>query len=181
MTAIPDLARQVDTSTARRVRGRIPTPVAIVTGHGPKGPIGLTIGSLSMVSADPPLMNFFGMQESRTFAILRHLDQLSINVLDERHERVCLAFASSTGAQFDVGDWDMTCPQGPVLTSAVVSMTCEVETVYEAGDHIGVMVRLKQVAVSDKRPMVFYRGSMSRLHPLDGRKMKSQRFDWWEY
>lgn len=148
---------------------------------GPTAPLGLTIGSLSRVSADPPLMNFFGMQESRTFAVLRDLTHLSINVLDERHEDVCLAFASSTGAQFTVGDWDMTCPQGPVLTSSVVSMNCDVETVYEAGDHIGVMVRLQQVAVSDKRPMIFYRGSMSRLHPLGGQKMKSQRFDWWEY
>lgn len=38
MTVLPDLTHRPDTSAMRRARGRIPTPVAIVTGHGPNGP-----------------------------------------------------------------------------------------------------------------------------------------------
>lgn len=180
MTVLTDFTPDLNTTTLRRAHGRIPTPVAVVTGHGPHGPVGLTVGSLSTVSLDPPLMNFFAMKDSRTFAAMRDLGHLGINVLDETHQDVCLAFASSSGPKFAVGDWDMECSAAPLLTTAAISMTCEVESVYEAGDHLGVMARIRELAVSDKRPMVFYRGLISRLHPQGGRKAKTHRFDWWE-
>lgn len=181
MTAMTDSLHTLPPATLRRAMGRIPTSIAVVTGHGPQGPVGLTVGSLSTVSLDPPLMNFFAMESSRTFAVLRHLEHICINVLDESQEDVCFAFASSSGPKFAVGEWELDHPGAPVLTTAAVSMMCDVDSVNEAGDHLGLMARVRELAVTDHRPLVFYRGLISRLHPQCGRQGKTNRFDWWTH
>ncbi|MEV8150447.1 flavin reductase family protein [Arthrobacter sp. NPDC080073] len=181
MTIMIDRPAALNASSLRRAMGRIPTSVAVVTGHGPEGPVGMTVGSLSTVSLDPPLVTFFAMKESRSFAALRNLDRICINVLDEDHADVCFAFASSSGPKFAVGDWDMDGAGAPVLNTASISMECTVDSVYEAGDHYGLMARLTDLQTADTRPMVFYRGLISRLHPSTGRHAKTNRFDWWAH
>lgn len=179
MTIMIDRPAALDPSSLRRAMGRIPTCVAVVTGHGPEGPVGMTVGSLVTVSLDPPLMTFFAMKESRSFAALRSLDRICINVLDEDHTDVCFAFASSSGPKFAVGDWDMNAENAPVLKTAAVAMHCGIDSVYEAGDHYGVLARLTDLRTTDTRPMVFYRGLIARLHPTTGRHAKTHRLDWW--
>ena len=181
MTAMIDRTTALDASSFRRAMGRIPTSVAVVTGRGSEGPVGMTIGSLSTVSLDPPLVSFFATRTSRSFSALRDLDRICINVLDEDHADVCFAFASSSGPKFEVGDWDMSGAGAPVLKTAAVSMECGVDSVYEAGDHYGLMARLTDLHTTDSRPLVFYRGLISRLHPSTGRQVKTNRFDWWAH
>ena len=181
MTIMIDRPATLDASSLRRAMGRIPTSVAVVTGHGPGGPVGMTVGSLATVSLDPPLVTFFAMKESRSFAALRGLERICINVLDEDHSEVCFAFASSSGPKFAVGDWDMDTAEAPVLKTAALAMECGIDSVYEAGDHYGLMARLTDLRTTDTRPMVFYRGLISRLHPTTGRHAKTNRLDWWAY
>ncbi|WP_461174828.1 flavin reductase family protein [Arthrobacter sp. Z1-9] len=181
MTVMIERTTALEASSLRRAMGRIPTSVAVVTGHGPEGPVGMTVGSLATVSLDPPLVTFFAMKESRSFAALRSLDSICINVLDEDHADVCFAFASSSGPKFAVGDWDMNGAEGPVLKTAAVSMQCGIDSVYEAGDHYGLMARLTDLRTADTRPLVFYRGLISRLHPTTARHAKTNRLDWWAH
>jgi len=181
MTIMIDRPAALNASSLRRAMGRIPTSVAVVTGHGSEGPVGMTVGSLSTVSLDPPLVTFFAMKDSRSFAALRNLDRICINVLDEEHADVCFAFASSSGPKFAVGDWDLDGAGAPVLNTASISMECTVDSVYEAGDHYGLMAQLTDLRTADTRPMVFYRGLIARLHPSTGRHAKTNRFDWWAH
>lgn len=180
MTA-PTHSPATDANTLRRAVGRIPTCVSIVTGHGKTGPVGLTVGSLSSVSLDPPLMNFFAQQTSRSFDVLRTLDTVAVNVLHEAQTPECLAFASPTGTRFGTGEWALDHPGAPVLLGAAVSMICAVESVYPAGDHLGMMLRVRELSARDDRPMIYYRGLISRLHPQCGRQARTNRFDWWTH
>ncbi|WP_427008425.1 flavin reductase family protein [Pseudarthrobacter sp. H2] len=161
--------------------GLIPTSVAVVTGHGPEGPVGMTVGSVATVSLDPPLMTFFAMKNSRSFATLRTLRTICINVLDEDQTDICFAFASSTGPKFEVGNWDMELHDVPTLKNATVSMECRIDSVFEAGDHFGLMARVTGLTTSDSRPLIFYRGLISRLHPTSGRQGKTNHLGWWAH
>lgn len=171
-------AHRLSTSTIRRAMGRIPTSVAVVTGMTESGPVGMTVGSLATVSHAPPLLTFFALKKSATFAVLRELRSVSINVLDERQSDLCYAFASSQGPKFAVGDWDYSGP-GPRLADAPVSFDCAVDSVYEAGDHHGLMARVTDLRTTDSRPMIFFRGLTSKLHPQTGRQIRTNRLDWW--
>ncbi|WP_181148194.1 flavin reductase family protein [Arthrobacter sp. MYb213] len=179
MTIMFERPQALEASSLRRAMGRIPTSVAVVTGHGPDGPVGMTVGSLATVSLDPPLVTFFAMKNSRSFAVLSGLERICINVLDEDQTDVCFAFASSTGSKFEAGDWDLASESAPVLKNAAVSMECSIDSVFDAGDHYGLMARLTSLQTADSRPLVFYRGLISRLHPNCGRQAKTNRLDWW--
>lgn len=181
MTVLIERSAALDALSLRRAMGLIPTSVAVVTGHGPDGPVGMTVGSLATVSLDPPLMTFFAMKNSRTFATLRTLRTICINVLDEDQAGICFAFASSAGPKFEVGDWEMESDGAPTLKNATFSMECTIDSVFEAGDHHGLMARLTGLTTSESRPLVFYRGLVSRLHPNCGRQAKTNRLDWWAH
>jgi flavin reductase (DIM6/NTAB) family NADH-FMN oxidoreductase RutF len=47
----------------RRALGHVPTSVAVVTASARSGPVGMTVGSFTSVSLDPPLiLSVWGMQ-----------------------------------------------------------------------------------------------------------------------
>lgn len=153
----------VDPATIRRAMGRVPTSVAVVTGLCDGEPVGMTIGSFTSVSLDPPLVAFFAFSGSSTFAKLRHCEQFCINVLAEDQDEVCFGFATVDGAKFDVGEWEYH--HGiPTIVDAATTVLCDRDQVFETGDHLGMLGRVTKVEFSDNRPLVYYRGQTSLLH-----------------
>ncbi|QOW01450.1 flavin reductase family protein [Rhodococcus pyridinivorans] len=164
MRALPqDKDQDVDAATIRRAMGRVPTSVAVVTALCDGEPVGMTIGSLTSVSLDPPLVAFFAFSGSSTFAELRRSECFCINVLAEDQAEICHGFARLDGAKFEVGEWEYH--HGiPTIKDAVTTILCEQDHVFEAGDHLGMIGRVTHVDFSDNRPLVYYRGQTSQLH-----------------
>ncbi|OLL17699.1 MULTISPECIES: flavin reductase family protein [unclassified Rhodococcus (in: high G+C Gram-positive bacteria)] len=170
----------LDPSALRRTLGQIPTSVAVVTAMREEGPVGMTIGSLTSVSLDPPLVAFFGISSSYTFSQLRRADRFCINVLAEDQHDICYAFASRTGTRFEVGQWESgDGSRAPQLPGAAAWIECTTESVFEAGDHLGMMGRVRSATHSDARPLLFHRGRLTRLHHMAGRTAGTARLDWW--
>ncbi|NMO04633.1 flavin reductase family protein [Gordonia sp. TBRC 11910] len=169
ITAFPTIERrqapdnQVTPETVRRAMGRVPTSVAVVTASHGGRPIGMTIGSLTSVSLDPPLVAFFAFSGSSTFAELRECEQFCINVLAEDQAEICYGFARVDGEKFELGEWKNH--DGiPRITDAVATVLCENAGVFAAGDHLGMLGRVTDVEFSDNRPLLYYRGKTSQLH-----------------
>lgn len=152
----------VEPAAVRRAMGRIPTSVAVVTASLDGEPIGMTIGSLTSVSLDPPLVAFFAFAGSSTFAQLRQCDQFCINVLSEDQAEICHGFARKDGVKFELGNWELHAGV-PRITNAVATVLCERESVFAAGDHLGMVGRVTDVEFSDHRPLLYYRGQTSQL------------------
>ncbi|NMO04636.1 flavin reductase family protein [Gordonia sp. TBRC 11910] len=152
----------IDSTVMRRAMGRVPTSVAVVTAQCDGEPIGMTVGSLTLVSLDPPLVAFFAFAGSSTFARIRDCERFCINVLAEDQHEVCFGFATLDGAKFDVGEWDYH--DGiPAVRGAVTTVLCEQDHIFETGDHLGMLGKVMNVDFSDNRPLVYYRGQTSQL------------------
>ncbi|KJF19223.1 MULTISPECIES: flavin reductase family protein [unclassified Rhodococcus (in: high G+C Gram-positive bacteria)] len=157
---------RVDPATIRRAMSRVPTSVAVVTASLDGEPVGMTIGSLTSVSLDPPLVAFFVFSGSSTFAQLRRCEQFCINVLAEDQAEICHGFARRDGGKFELGEWKHH--EGvPRIANAVATVLCERESVFEAGDHLGMLGRVTDIEFSDNRPLLYYRGQTSQLHNRD--------------
>lgn len=165
-TGSADRNPHVDAPTIRRAMGRVPTSVAVVTALCDDGPVGMTIGSLTSVSLDPPLVAFFVFSGSSTFTKLRRCPQFCVNVLAEDQAEICHGFAQLDGAKFELGEWEYH--HGiPTIKGAVATVLCEQDHVFEAGDHLGMIGRVTAVEFSDQRPLVYYRGQTSQLNASD--------------
>lgn len=165
---MPDNAT-FDSKQFRTVLGHFPTGVTIVTGTGQAGaPVGFTIGSFTSVSLDPPLVGFLPMLSSTTWADIAPAGRFCVNVLSRDQADLCWKFAKSDNdaTRFDGVAWTQAPTGSPILDRAVAWIDCEVEQVYEMGDHyfvLGRVVALEADADHDgdgPHPLLFFKGAL---------------------
>jgi 3-hydroxy-9,10-secoandrosta-1,3,5(10)-triene-9,17-dione monooxygenase reductase component len=160
------------------VLARVPTSVSVVTAAGQ---VGVTIGSFTSVSLDPPLVAFFSKLASTSAADIIEVGEFCVNVLAEDQQDVCAAFASRTGDRFASGTWQPGINGAPQLADAVAWIDCAVDRSFEAGDHIAILGRVQQLRASERtrRPLVFCQGQLARLNDACLRDPATHPFDWW--
>jgi flavin reductase (DIM6/NTAB) family NADH-FMN oxidoreductase RutF len=160
-----------DPAGFRRVLGHFPTSVVAVTALAADNrPVGMTVGSFTSVSLDPPLIGFFPGRSSSTFPHIQAAGRFCVNLLGETQHEVCARLSASGGDKFAALDWRPAPSGAPIINGALAWLDCVVHSVAEAGDHLVVLgeVRGLQSARHDERPLVFYRGALERLRPPAG-------------
>lgn len=159
----------VDPNLFRQVLGQYPTGVVVVTAAGTHGePLGMTIGSFTSVSLDPPLIAFLPSKTSNSWAALQEAgERFAVNVLTANQEDLCRAISISKEDKFaDIG-WTSS-PQGnPILDGVVAWLDCTTESRFDAGDHEIVLGRVLDLeVVHDGYPLLFFRGGYGSFLPL---------------
>lgn len=149
----------------RRVLGHFPTGVTVVTAIAEEGaPVGMTVGSFSSVSLDPPLVAFYPDRSSSTFPRIRSAASFCVNILAEDQEWVCRRMARKGAAKFESIAWTPAPSGAPVLTGCVGWIDCTFEEVRDAGDHLLVMGRVSDLEVSSEgMPLIFFQGGYGRF------------------
>lgn len=170
----------VEAERFRHVLGHVPTAVSVVTATTPEGPVGVTVGSFTSVSLDPPLVVFYSGRHSASAAAIVTAGEFCVNVLAEDQAQVCAAFASRKADRFASVSWDEAADGPPHLDGALAWIECTVEQSFPAGDHIAVVGRVRRLAAEGRgRPLVFFRGRLLRLDPGRTRDASVLPFDWW--
>ena len=183
-----------DAATFRRALGHVPTSVAVVTAADAHGRVGMTVGSFTSISLDPPLVGFFADSGSSTLARVRAAGAFCVNVLTDSQNHLCRAFASRAedrfaGIEVLAGNPDtdeLAAPHRPAphLAEAMAWVDCYVESVTEIGDHAIVVGRVSglEVAPGNPRPLVFFRGSLCHLDrrtlPSKGNWQRDHYAEW---
>jgi flavin reductase (DIM6/NTAB) family NADH-FMN oxidoreductase RutF len=161
----------IDSIKYRQVLGHFPTGVTVVTGTLDGEPVGLTIGSFTSVSLDPPLVGFLPMVTSDRWHRIRASGAFCVNVLAHDHDSLCWQFSKSSIEQpFDGVAWHPAPISGsPVLDDAIAWIDCTITEVVEAGDHHFVIGRVDELEHAhpdvDPQPLLFYRGKLGTFHP----------------
>ncbi|MGI5499050.1 flavin reductase family protein [Lentzea sp. CA-135723] len=175
---MPVVTAPPDASALRAVLGHVPTAVSVVTAATPDGPIGVTVGSFTSVSLDPPLVVFYcGLRSASAAAIVR-AGAFCVNVLSARQHAVCAGFAARDGDRFACCTWHPAANGAPRLDGAVAWVECAVEENFPAGDHLAVVGRVTLLDAAGGAPLVFHRGRLTGLAPA--RDVPTQRFHWWD-
>jgi flavin reductase (DIM6/NTAB) family NADH-FMN oxidoreductase RutF len=163
-----------DSRHFRQVLGHFPTGVVVVAAIDDSGqPAGMTVGSFTSVSLDPPMVAFLPDKASTSFPRIASAPSFCVSVLSYDQEDICRAFAAKGGDKFASIRWSPGPSGAPVLDGAVAWIDCEIETVHEAGDHLIVVGRVLNLGVgggSLAAPLLFHRGGYARVgaNPLVG-------------
>lgn len=154
----------------RRVLGYFPTGVTVVTGcTGDGSPVGVTIGSFTSVSLDPPLVGFLPMIQSDRWPDIRTSGSFCVNVLGADQGELCWRFArTSVERPFEGIAWQPSRKTGsPILAGAIAWIDCSIEAVIEAGDHhfvTGRVLELEHAAPeSEPNALLFFRGKLGEF------------------
>jgi flavin reductase (DIM6/NTAB) family NADH-FMN oxidoreductase RutF len=165
----PAVPVSVSAGLFRQVLGQYPTGVCVVTAIHPDGEtVGMTIGSFSSVSLDPPLVGFLPERTSSSWARLRECGtRFCVNILSEGQEGIGRIIAARKRNKFDGLSWRRSPAGLPVLTDSCAFIDCALEDVFPAGDHDIVIGRVLALDVERPfMPLLFFRGGYGSFTPL---------------
>lgn len=165
MTAKPELMTtpvDPDGPTAlefRRAMGSFASGVTVITGSEGEEPVGFACQSFASVSLEPPLVLFCADHKGRAWPRMREFGRFCANVLGERQSDLCARFGSSKGSKYEGLAWERSRWGTPALPDVLLRVHAEVGDVHVCGDHDIVIGRVLEVeAVTEQRPMIFFRG-----------------------
>lgn len=149
----------------RDVLGRFATGVAVVTGTGEQGPVGLTVQGFVSVSLEPPLVLFTPARTSRSWPVIEDSGSFCVNLLAADQEDLAELMATRGADKFVGLEWTTSPVTGsPLLAGGLGYVDCRIEAVHDGGDHLVVLGRVVDLATArDDPPLLFFRGGYRPL------------------
>ncbi|MEM8983687.1 MAG: flavin reductase family protein [Pseudomonadota bacterium] len=153
------MTEQAEQRALRDVFGCFATGVCVVTTTSDSGaPVGMTVNSFNSVSLQPPLIAWCIGHDSSCFEHFNGARPFVIHILADDQEPLSRAFAERGGEPFKDHDWHRDASGAPVLDQCPVRLYCLPREHIEAGDHVLIIAAVKEFAIADQAPLVFYRG-----------------------
>ena len=156
--------RGVEPPQFRQLLGRFATGVTVITARDPSGaPVGMTASSVASVSLEPPLLLVSVDRAHDMHAALEAGQHFVLNVLAADQEALSRRFAGDEEDRFDGVGYKENRQGVPVLDGALASIECVKQTAVPAGDHTVFIGLVTGGAVTDRRPLLYYRGGYAGL------------------
>jgi flavin reductase (DIM6/NTAB) family NADH-FMN oxidoreductase RutF len=154
----------VDETTFRTVLGHSPTAISVVTVRDLDGcHHGITVGSYTSLSLDPPLVLACIDQRTRVHSVLGSATSFSISVLSADQECVARRFSSHCEDRF-AGVASFPGIAGNMLIEgALAYLECELVDRYRGGDHTIFIGAVKSAQARAGRPLFHFRGAYVEL------------------
>ena len=147
-----------DTEHCLRLYAKLASGVTVVTTQGGTGPTGMTVSSLTSLSARPPLLLASLRNGSHTLSAIGGQGVFAVNLLRDNQRSRAARFADpavSPSERF------REIPLRPVLGAPVFGdalgwSVCLVEDIRRYGDHSAVVGRVAAVQVALGRPLLWH-------------------------
>lgn len=157
-------AATVDAARFRTLLGRFATGVTVLTTRGQDGrPAGMTASSVASVSLDPPLVLVCVDRSHDIHPALDARRPFALSVLAADQEGLSRQFAAADGDRFAGVGFHETTDGLPVLDGVVAHIECEWHASFAAGDHTVFVARVTGGDVTERSPLLHYRGGYGAL------------------
>jgi 3-hydroxy-9,10-secoandrosta-1,3,5(10)-triene-9,17-dione monooxygenase reductase component len=148
----------LDGARFREVLGHFATGVTIVTALEDGEPVGFSCQSFAALSLDPPMVILAPAKSSTSWPRIAAAGAFCVNILGERQEAICRAFAVSGGDKFDGVSWTPGPATGaPIINGSLAVVECSLGAIFEGGDHELVTGHVVDVGIGEGLPLIFYR------------------------
>lgn len=153
----------VDPAQFRQLLGRFATGVSVLTARGPDGPVGMTASSIASVSLHPPLLLVAVDHANDMHAVMVGASQFVVNILATDQEALARRFAAETTNRFDGVGYRESRHGVPLIDGALAHIACTKHASVPGGDHTVFFGLVTGGEVTDRRPLLYYRGGYVNL------------------
>jgi len=144
--------------------GLFATGVAVVTTRAANGQAhGITVNSFCSLSLDPPLV-MVAIAKECTY--LNHFEScafFAVNILREDQFDLSHRFAHLPDNRFQGIPYRDTASGSPWIDHALALLDCKTTQILDMGDHRLLIGEVLEVAVSEGRPLIFFRSGYTEL------------------
>jgi flavin reductase (DIM6/NTAB) family NADH-FMN oxidoreductase RutF len=149
----------IDPRAFRQTVGQFVTGVTVIAAEVDGAVRAMTANSFTSVSLDPPLVLFCVGKTSHLGRLIHDATGFSVNILRHEQQHLSTYFAGAwrqdAPPPFTFSPWD----GGPLLDGSLAALGCDVETIYEGGDHWIVLGRVLSLYRNESEsPLVFRSG-----------------------
>ena len=158
--------RGVEPALFRQLLGRFATGVTVLTTRAPTPggePIGMTASSVASVSLDPPLVLVSVDRQHEMHSALEAASHFVLNVLAADQEALSRRFAGDEPNRFSGVGFHPNKQGLAVLDGVLAHIECEKHSAIPAGDHTVFLGLVVGGSVTDRRPLLYYRGGYAGL------------------
>jgi 3-hydroxy-9,10-secoandrosta-1,3,5(10)-triene-9,17-dione monooxygenase reductase component len=154
----------VDPAQFRQLLGRFATGVTVLTTLTREGrPIGMTASSVASVSLDPPLVLACINRRHDMHAALETGSHFVLNILAGDQEALSRRFAEDMEDRFHGVGYRPNKLGIPLLDGAAAVIECQKQGSVPGGDHTVYFGRVIGGSVTDRPPLLYYRGGYAGL------------------
>lgn len=154
------MSRSNEADKLIRIMRQLTYPVTVVTARAGSRVRGITIGSFTSLSLDPPLISFNVACDSQMHELFEQASSFVVHFPGASQEALCTRFAlpdQSDEEQFDSIELDKTDPTAPPLLAGVNSrLHCRLEELKPTGDHSIVIGRVIRSELLREGPAILY-------------------------
>lgn len=166
----------IDPARLRRVLGSFVTGVTVVTTRNGNGsPVGLTVNSFNSVSLSPPLVLWSLSTHAVSYAAFVKSAYFAVNILSADQIKLSETFAKTSGDKFNGIAWRSGYADMPLLDGATAYFVCRNVHQYPGGDHTIFIGEVSACEQTDNDPLVYARGTYTRLADADTTQTKNAR------
>lgn len=168
MTTVPPNAETFTAASFNAAMSALPTAVSIIATHENGTPVGMIMGTLTMVSADPPLIGILPMRSSGTWRRIARTGRFVASILAADQREVVSRLAGRADTRFTRIEWQESPGGGPAVAGCVACLDAVIEAEHEAGDHLIVVAAVTELRIDDapSAPLVFFRQAFHRTVPV---------------
>ncbi|WEG08474.1 flavin reductase family protein [Microbacterium horticulturae] len=144
------------------------TAVTVVASRESGSPVAMVMGTLTMVSEDPPLVAVLPKRSSSTWRRVAATGRFTASVLAADQREIVAGLAGRSDARFSRIDWDETEAGGAAVAGCVSALDAEIQAEHVAGDHLIVVARVVGLRVDEvpSAPLLFFRRAFHRTIPV---------------
>lgn len=154
------MVEPVDGNVLRDAMRRVPSPVTVVTAVHNGEVRGITIGSFTSASLDPPLISFNVSRDAQAYPVLIEAERFIVHVLNDEQAYLSNHFAIPdlpSEVQFRDVSYELDSFGTPILSGVMAVLSCRRRAIYDAGDHVILLGEVYQLTCArEGGPMVYY-------------------------
>ena len=160
----------------RETMRQVPSSVVVITAVGASDVRGMTVGSFTSVSLDPPLISFNVSDDCRMHPVIMSAERFNVSLLSDQQMEASRHFAEPepdglaqlAGLPHTLDQWGV-----PELSGSLALLSCTTWARHPAGDHVMVIGHVEKTRFDpDSRPLIY----LDRTYHRVGRLIGSQ--DW---
>ncbi len=155
----------MDDREFRNAMGKFATGVTVITTLCDGEVHGMTANAFMSVSLNPKLVLISVGEKARMLEKIRETGRFAVNILSVEQRELSMQFAGQLKENREVSfDWLSGLP---VIPQALVNLTCNVYSSYEAGDHTLYVGEVVELITREGEPLTFFAGKYGINVSLD--------------
>lgn len=162
MVSMDEMLPSISSQAMKTVFAHIPTSVAVITIGDRSENYGATVGTLTALSLDPPMLMFAMKAGSRLLQWLNTDTAIGINVLTDHQKDIAATFATPGIDRFGAASW---CEEHslPRIDATLVWIVAKVKDRLPLGDHELITARVQHADTADHNPLLYWKREFTML------------------